>query len=216
MEVGGYDEAESLFTEALQLANRLGTIPWIRNAQQNLGVIALARRKYDQAMSHLKDSADGYLTLELPTCAAVSIFGMARAQVELGCPSMSAELAARAVELGAADPAALGPALAVLAQVELARGNVSAALAAATRAMQVLEETPFFEYVAFVHLAHIDALLACGMREAAAGAIADARRWLLQRAARIESEALRRAFLTGIAEHDRILVLAGESLARVS
>src|SRR5262249_28691702 len=61
---------------------------------------------------------------------------------------------------------------------------------------------------AIVRLAFCEAAMAAGKREAARGAIADARARLEQRAASIEDLALRESFLTRVAEHARTLELS--------
>ncbi len=96
-----------------------------------------------------------------------------------------------------------------LALVYLAKGRVDEGLALARAALQAQrDQGGFGQRGTLVQLACAEALAAAGEREAAAAGIAAARDALLARAARIEDEATRRAFLSEVPENARVLTLA--------
>jgi eukaryotic-like serine/threonine-protein kinase len=106
-------------------------------------------------------------------------------------------------------PPARAHALAVAAQVELARGDTDAALRDATEADKLLQQVGVLdEGEAVVRLVHAEALHASGRAAEARAAITAARDRLLERAVRIRDEALRRSFLEQVPENARTIALA--------
>jgi hypothetical protein len=120
--------------------------------------------------------------------------------------------ARRAVEVLAAWPSEHPVALAVLARVLLARSRPEEALAVTKEAlaeMGAMGGMP--EGESWCRLVYAEALHALGDPGASA-ALAEARRRVLDRAARIGEEALRESFLGAIPENARTLALARERL----
>ena len=102
-------------------------------------------------------------------------------------------------------------ALAILAQVHLARGDAERALQVAEEAMELLRALGALpDADALVRLVHAEALRAVGQEHAALEAIGAARDRLLERAASIEDEEMRRSFLENVEIHQRTFSLASE------
>jgi hypothetical protein len=100
-------------------------------------------------------------------------------------------------------------ALATLARVLLARGELDAALAHATLAEGSIERGGGVEEgEAIIRLTHAECLAAAGHAERASAAIAAAGDRLLERAARIADPRWRESFLRNIPEHARTLEMA--------
>ncbi len=211
LELGGYAEAESLLDEALADAERMGIDAAIAIVVANRGLARTRLCRWDAAEQDLARAlelvqlqnnvrVEGGVRLSLARLALHRRrFDEARAQAE-----RSVELMERAA------PLQVGWSLAVLAFVELARGDVSSALAHAERAFAGTDRMTHDKGEAGVRLAYVEALTACGRSEEARAALVDARRSLLAFADRLSSAAHRTTFLTNIAEHARILELARE------
>jgi ATP/maltotriose-dependent transcriptional regulator MalT len=122
--------------------------------------------------------------------------------------------AARAVELFPVAAPLRPYALAVLARVERARGDLAAAREAVDEAMRGGAAVEGGE--AALRLEHAEVLHAVGDHDAARAAIAGARERLLARAAKISDPAMRESFLARVPEHARTLALARAWEARGS
>ena len=106
-------------------------------------------------------------------------------------------------------PLAWQTAAARLAQVKLARGKVGEALSLARQAHEaVLAQRGFGQRGTLVRLVYAEALEAAGEREAARAEIAEARDHLRAMAARIADASAREAYLTRVAENERVMALA--------
>jgi predicted Zn-dependent protease len=104
-------------------------------------------------------------------------------------------------------------ALAVLAQIMLARGRCAEAMQAASDAKARLDALASIdEGESRIRLAYAEALLAVGRKAEASDAIATARDRLLARAVRITREDWRESFLHQVPENRRTLELAQLSL----
>jgi tetratricopeptide (TPR) repeat protein len=110
--------------------------------------------------------------------------------------------AVRAAELLEIAPALRAYALATVARIRLARGNVAAALVASHQAMNVLDSLGAIEEgEASVRLTRAQVLRAAGRDEEAFCALEAARERLVARADRIHDPAWRRSFLANVPEH---------------
>jgi tetratricopeptide (TPR) repeat protein len=211
-ELGAHEEAERYFLEMIELGQRLGVERWIVDALGNLGMIYLRRSELENAERVLGESAAGFERIEMRSFEATALLSLAQAVLLQGDAERAAKIAARALELSAADPSTHAPALATLSRVELARGRAVHALSAAEKAIALLHQHQLFENVAIVRMMHVESLLACGRAHEARAAIAEARTWLHERADKIDDAALQRSFLTNIPENARLLQLASEWL----
>ena len=116
---------------------------------------------------------------------------------------------APSIELLAISPLDQAAATATLAAVLLARGRAAEALVAAHSAMDRYEVMGAFGYRgSFVRLVLVEALEAAGEIDEARAALASARDRLLSRAAAIPDADGRRAYLEGLPENARTLLLA--------
>ena len=108
-------------------------------------------------------------------------------------------------------PPSRAHALAVLAQVLLARGEPGRALEAAIEATGLLESLGGIgEGECVVRLAHAESLAATGEKEAARTAIRAAMGQLGRRSARIRDDSWRASFLGQVPENARVVALAKE------
>ncbi len=120
---------------------------------------------------------------------------------------------APSIELLAVSPLNQAAATATLAAVLLARGRAAEALVAAHSAMDRYEVMGAFGYRgSFVRLVLAEALEAAGELHEARAALASARDRLLSRAAAIPDPEARRAYLEGLPENARTLLLARDRL----
>lgn len=93
------------------------------------------------------------------------------------------------------------------------RGDGKAAIEAALEAKRLLEQLGgTLEIQPVIGLAYAEALRACGDIDGSKRAIAAARDQLLTRADKIQNPAWRKGFTSGLQEHARILMRAGEWL----
>ena len=114
-----------------------------------------------------------------------------------------------AAEIAANVPPIRAQALATLARVRLSEQCHSAALDAATEALQLLESIGGVdEGESLIRLVYAEALRACGQPRKAKRAIAAAHTRLLDRAKRISRPAWRQSFLHRVPENARTLELA--------
>jgi ATP/maltotriose-dependent transcriptional regulator MalT len=122
--------------------------------------------------------------------------------------AVGAEAEARRAIDACAVPSVRAGALAVLSQALVRQGRLAEALAAAGEAAQTLASLGSVEdFETLIGLAHVEALDASGDRDAARAAIADPRRRLLARAARMGDKA-RARFLEAVPDNARCLALA--------
>ena len=134
--------------------------------------------------------------------AAVATRYRARVRLERGDLDGAESDARSAVEALAGAAAMLGDALAMLSEVQRVRGDADDALATASRAVATLDsagKTAIGE--AGIRLAHVQALLAAGDRDAARAALSVAKARLQARARTIHDASLRRAFVEDVAEN---------------
>jgi len=136
---------------------------------------------------------------------------LAEALVASGELGLAEEAARRASELlGSARPTVAALAVATLARVQLLRGDAHEALETAEEAYALAASAPVEEGEASVLLVRAECLDACGHRERARDAIAEASRRLDERAAKIADPERRRTFLEGISDHARTRALVRE------
>ncbi len=211
IETGANQEAEIALRAALQDAERLGLSNSVPIAKAHLAR-ALSRRGELQTADRLVTEAIASFDEQ----GNQRLGGMARcyyAQIALlrGETEIARRAAREAVLFLESFPAFRRSALAMRAQVELARGDYAEAWAASEAAVSGLgpqDDVPFGE--SLVRLVHAETLAHNRQAELSRVALRVARDRLLTRAARIEDGARRAAFLEGVPEHARTLQLAAD------
>ncbi len=208
-EIGSYGEAERALRGALAVADRLGLDNAVGTARAQLGrtlgrkgALPAAREELGRAIEALRAQKNARL-------AAVATRYLADVLLREGQLEAAEREAQTAVEGLSGAPAMVGDALAMLADVQRARGSTALALATAERAMAALEAAGKIAIgEAAIRLAHAQALEAAGELDRARAALAVARDRLLARAKTLTDSELRRAFVESVTEHARTLELA--------
>jgi tetratricopeptide (TPR) repeat protein len=209
MELGRYQEAEALLSDALRRADRMG----LRRLR------ALAAHNQGLALARLGDPEGGRRLEE----EAMATFGsLGERRLEAGCSVYLALIlsdqrlgaAARraahtAVEQSRGVPPLEAYALAVAANLHAQGGDAPTALELSQRAVDIADRLGGLESgEGLVRLVHAEALHAEGRIDDAHRAMDRAVTRLRQRAALIEPAALRTSFLEKVPEHARTLAVA--------
>ncbi|WP_437300405.1 hypothetical protein [Sorangium sp. So ce426] len=211
--LGAYAEAVALLRGAVADAERMGLERAVITGRHNLGF----------ALGRLGAIDEGFAVESEAVTAAVkgdwrSIEGVSRAYLawllrSAGELEAAEKEAQRAVALLETTKPFQVVALATRAEVMLARGRPSEALAEAREAMALLASLGKVEEGAeLARLVYARALEATGDHPAARAAIADARDRLLATAARIDDLRRRDGFLQNVSENAQTLELAREWL----
>lgn len=209
----GADEAEALLTETALACDCLGLAHLATSTSINLAMIALRRGDLERAEARLRETLEDLHVrrerrLETYVHAYLALVEQRRGRIDA-----MLEAARRSVEIAPERLSAQVFAIGTLAAALLAAGRIDEARAASQRTIDLLHELGGVEAgEASIRLNHAEILLAAGERDAALAAFAEARDWLLERAAKIRDEGRRGTFLGNIAEHARTLDRAGEVL----
>jgi eukaryotic-like serine/threonine-protein kinase len=209
MELGDYEEAEVILRDVLATAERMNMADLVTGAHHNLGLV----------LARMGRTGEGRASEELALRASVRQHNL---RLESGCRTYlaiilslagdrdGAEREARlAAQIVAVAPSMRAHALGVVSRMMLLRGAATEALAVATEALQlIVAQADVEEGEMLVRLAHATALSACGHRDEARAALAEARARLLDRASRISDPALRARYLERVPDHAAILQLA--------
>jgi tetratricopeptide (TPR) repeat protein len=210
VELGAYEQARSTLREVLNLAERLGRL-WHASAtaKHNLGMVLARIGAYAEAQQVEHEALEAFKTRGERRMEGKSRVFLAEIFLLAGDLDAANREAETAVKTLSVAPPAKAYALAVAAQVNLACGDTDKALLNAVEADELLQQVGGLdEGEAVVRLVHAEALHAAGMDAEAITAINAARDRLLERAARIRDEALRRTFLEQVPENARTLSLA--------
>jgi tetratricopeptide (TPR) repeat protein len=211
---GMYDESEKHLRQTLEDANRMGLQATALAAKHVLGADLSRQGSLLEAIRVEREAVDGFKALgdRIYEASARVYLGLmlrllgrlddAEAEVRIG------------VALLQEMPPFLATAYAVLATIELERGNLAPALELDAHALRLYEAAQgvVIDGEAFVHLALAEALEAAGDKAGARAAITVARDRLMLRADKIQNRAWRRSFLDKIRENARTLARAGEWL----
>jgi tetratricopeptide (TPR) repeat protein len=208
VQLGAYEEALRGFRALEEWSLRHGILALARTARGMIGDALLGLGKAGEALAAYTQIIDEQRRSNAPRREGGILFTRALAHLQLGALDEALADASRAVELlRAYSPHLLPVGLAVLALVELARGEPTAALAHARQAMSdafdSLESGEMLVYRALV-----ESLLAAGQREAAREVAVKARARLDELAGQIEDPALRQSFLA-VDDSARVRALAG-------
>ncbi len=206
--LGAHDEAERVYERALELADRTGTVHGTTFLKLYLAATVLDRGRPDEADALLSDvEAACRRTGEQHYAGCVHV-QRARVLLRRGDAGAAERVARQAIDYPHARPLR-AHANAVLATALLAQGRAGDALAAARQGKRLFDALGgVHEGDALIHLALAEALAAAGPADEAARALGAARDRLRARAARIEDEAIREAFLRDVAENARTLELS--------
>ena len=208
MQLGAYARAKAVLREALSVGEPM-KLSFIAPVRANLG-FALARLgDLDQALE-IETAAlaqcvsESYRRFELASHIYLAVIYALRAEL-----SRASEHVQAALDASASAPPIRAYALAIFADIQVARGTAAEGYAAAAEAMGILEELEGVEEgEALIRLVHAQALEARGQGIEAQSRIVEARQRLLERADRITDARLRRSFLDHIPEHARTLAMA--------
>jgi tetratricopeptide (TPR) repeat protein len=208
-EIGAWAEAERELRAAAAIAERMGLAFVLGGVKNNLGLVLARRGQLDEALVVEEESATFYravgnLRLEGQSRIYLAmIHGLAGA---LEAAEREARAAVGCLELIRPTRA---HALAQLAQVLLAQQRGGEAAVVAAEAAAILDELGGIdEGEALVRLVRAETLALEGREDEARATIAEAKRRLLARAARISDEAWRESFVRGVPENARTLELA--------
>lgn len=209
--LGLWEQAETTLRELVATCERLGVGTTRRLAQGNLALVIARRGRLDEALALCSEALDAFRTSHNPRLEGGVRTYYAIILTLAGDLDAAAREARTAYVTLAVAPPIRPLALATLARVEVARGRVEPALAAAREAMELLASLgPLPEGEDVVRLAWAEALEASGRSTEARAALAAARDALLARAAKIQNDDMQKSFLA-IPDHARILALAGAS-----
>jgi serine/threonine protein kinase/tetratricopeptide (TPR) repeat protein len=212
-ELGELEDAEEILRQMLLDAERMGIPMIVGGAKQNLALTLLRRGQAGAARGVAEEAiaifsrqgdarSEGYARQYLARALAAD-GDLERAEVE----------ARSAVELLASVPPSLPTALATLAHVHLALGNLASARHESRSAWEIAHRTGTLEEgECWVAAIHADVLAAAGELEAAHEAVAEARARLLARAEKIADVRMRRSFLERVPENAALLARARQWL----
>jgi tetratricopeptide (TPR) repeat protein len=208
-QLGDFESAEEVLRSALASAERMGLADLAAVATQHLGLALTYRGRLEEAEQLEQRAADAFHELGDPRMEGSSRTYLAMALLAAGQPARAEREARAAIELLRIAPPLRAAALAVCARTVLAQARCPGeARALATEARTLLESLGSVEEgESLVRLVELEALAADGDREAFASAGAEARRRLLERAARIADPAWRERFLTAVVDNARTLAI---------
>ncbi len=208
VELGVYDAACTTLREVVEVSERLGRLHYASaSAKQNLGTALARLGALDDARVIEEEALRAFETKGDSRMAGGSRIILAEILLHAGDLEGAAEQARLAVEVLAGTPPARAHALAMTAEIELARGRPAEAMTAAAEAESILRAAVLDEGEALVRLVHALALHETGHLGEARTAIAAAEARLLERAAKIVDPELRRSFLERVPENARTSAL---------
>jgi tetratricopeptide (TPR) repeat protein len=207
--LGAFEEAELALRAALAESERLGLPDLVASVMQNLGTALAGLGRYDEALRVERQAIALFVEQGSPRKECAARVYASRIALAAGLVDEAVAEAERASRtLSPLLPATM-LARAALASALLRRGGEgdgAAALDHARVAREALrrDAAPYTTPILLLS-ASLDALEANGRPEEAARERAEARAWVLERAAKIESERYRRTFLHAEPDNARIL-----------
>jgi eukaryotic-like serine/threonine-protein kinase len=212
-ELGDLDGAEEALRAALVAEERMGLHDVAAITRYNLGHTLGFSGPLDEARRLLEESIETFRQQGSQRDEALARTHLAKVELRRGDFAAADREARAAAELARAMPAVRAFALAALARALGAAGRTEEALGAALEAHDELEELGTTEEgEAFVRLVYAEALAGAGRGPELRAAVAEAKRRLLDRAARISDPRRRERFLANIPEHAQTLALSASSL----
>ena len=207
--IGAFTEAEdALRTRARQRAERMGLGSVVALALHNLGGVLHVLGRIDEARAVEEQAVTAFERAKDPRLEGASRVYLSRILLTAG-DAGGAEAEARRAAEAAASPAAHGAgALSALATALLEAGRVAGGARRRLGGPEVVASLGAVEdFETFIGLAHAGRCFAAGDRPAARAAVADVRRRVLDRAARL-GERARARFLEAVPDNARALALA--------
>jgi tetratricopeptide (TPR) repeat protein len=194
--LGALDEAEGELVPVVRTAELLGILRIRAIFHQNIGFLRLAQGRYDEAIALEEQSAPVFEEQGDPRLGTFSLVYMAMAWAKKGDLERAKEIAQRAVKLSEPQLPAHSSALAHLAEIELARGEIAAAVEHATEAHRILEKLGGLEDTeSSVRITYCEALVAAGREADAKPALRAAVAAIESRAEKIKVPRFRESFV---------------------
>jgi hypothetical protein len=211
--LGGFERAEQVLGETVTVSRRSGVRFAELFAMTLLAAAVAHRGEVLTALALMNDVQRGYAAMGTPLLEGLVQRGLIQGWLFAGDLKGALIQAERAVALTAAAPPFQAEALAMLAHVRARRGEQEEALAAARRAMAIVDDLGTIGPMeAGVRLAYVQALRAAGDDEGARSALVKARDLLAAKAAKIRDPELRRSFLEENRTHRKTWELARQWL----
>jgi hypothetical protein len=214
LQLGDWARATEGLTRGLAAAERLGLVGLAASARHNLGLALARQHRFDEARGHEERAVSTFAAHVDPRMEGASRMYLAEilaAEAETsasrdGLLDRAEREASRAIALLEIARPLQAQALAVRARILLATGRPALDVArTALDALQGIAEVDDGD--ALVRLAFAESLFAAGEPALARAAIEEARTRLLARAAKLDDDATRAAFLRNIPEHASTLAL---------
>jgi len=194
--LGALDEAEEELVPVVRTAEMLGILRIRAIFHQNIGFLRLAQGRYDEAIAFEEQSAPVFEQQGDPRLGTFSLVYMAMALAKKGDLDRAKEVALKAVKLSEPQLPAHSSALAHLAEIELARGEIAAAVEHASAAYAILEKLGGLEDTeSSVRIIYCEALVAAGRVEDAKPALRAAVDAIESRADKIKVPRFRESFM---------------------
>jgi tetratricopeptide (TPR) repeat protein len=194
--LGALEEAEQELVPVVRTAEMLGILRIRAIFQQNIGFLRLAQGRYDEAIALEEQSAPVFEQQGDPRLGTFSLVYMAMAYAKKGELARAHEIATHAVKLSEPQLPAHASALAHIADIELALGNVAPAVEHATAAYAILEKLGGLEDTeSSVRIIYCESLVAAGRTEEAKGPLRAAVAAIETRAEKIKVPRFRESFV---------------------
>ncbi len=211
--LGAYDEAVQDLESSLAECGRLGLSYAVAGTRHNLGLALLGLGRCAEALDVERAAVEAFARGGITAMECASRDYASRILVALGRTDEAVAEAERAHALLPPEHPFAWTVRAALADALLARGGTgdgALALAHACAARDALRaDSSQFEEPSFVLRVHVDALAAHGLEADARRARDEARAWVAERAAQIQSAHYRHTFLHRALDIVRILALPG-------
>jgi tetratricopeptide (TPR) repeat protein len=209
IELGAFEEAVLALEEALAGAERMKLSHIASVAKHNLGLVLGLLGRFEDGVRYEREALrefEEHTDRRLSAASRVYLSQILALAGDLD----AAEATIHGATGGGAGEPLQALALATRARIQLARGDAARAFASASEALAILDRLGGIdEGEPLVRLVYAEAALSLG-RADARPVLDRARERLLDRAAKIRDEALRRKML-GVPDHARILALAAET-----
>lgn len=208
-ELGDYASAEMMFRSLLPIAERMRLHEIAAGTLQNLGRILALRGAFEEGRQIQQKSIDAFREHGHARAMGLCQAYLAELEFLAGNLDLAEKHAQAAIESLSEVPPLLTVALATLARVLLAKGQLQDAQDIADGAMTLLDALETIEEgETTVRLVYAEALYANGRLDDFHRAIALAQRHLVAKADRVRDPAGRARFLTMIADNARTVELA--------
>jgi tetratricopeptide (TPR) repeat protein len=175
---GDLDEAEAAFGASLELSEHAGDVHGMPDGLVNLGGVAYARGDYAAAAGYYERALTAAKKARWTAREAIGHSNLGQVKLALGEHEAAAQELALACRLGEEGGYldVLADSARALAEVELARGDIAAAVARADAAIVEAERSKTPSFVAMAHATAMDCWLAKLHRDRDRGAFETARR----------------------------------------